>query len=205
MKKSLIAAALASALCLVNESKADSREGWSPLGLGLCAPVQFPTSVRGDVYGLRLGGLYGAYADVYGLDVTLVGAQEHFVGLQVAAVGLSQFTSVGLQATAVSVNTTFTGLQVAALNWNNADSLGVQFAAVNANQSDFTGWAAGALNASLRFTGFQLGAFNMADDVTGFQLGVVNAAQRLYGLQVGLLNLVCESSLPIMVLANASF
>ena len=80
-----------------------------------------------------------------------------------------------------------------------------QFAAVNANQSDFTGWAAGALNDSLRFTGFQLGAFNMADDVTGFQLGVVNAAQRLYGLQVGLLNLVCESSLPIMVLANASF
>ena len=203
MKKSLVVAALASALCLVNEVRAGNA-GWSPVGLGLCAPVQFP-SAHADVYGLRFGGLYGANADVYGLDVGLVEGLENFVGIQVAAVGLSHSTAGGLQAALVTFDTTFIGLQVAALNWDNGDSAGVQFAAVNANQSDFTGWSAGALNASLRYTGFQLGVFNFADDLTGFQLGVINATQRLSGLQIGVLNLVCESKLPIMVIANAGF
>lgn len=205
MKKSLIAAALASALCLVNDVRADDGEwAWSPIGLGLCAPVQIPFA-HSDVYGLRLGGFYGAHAEVVGLDVSFVGAQENLVGVQLAAVGLAHFSATGLQVALATVDMTFTGVQVAALNWNNADSLGVQFAVANANQSDFTGWAAGALNASLNFTGFQLGVFNLADDLTGFQLGVVNATQRLNGLQVGLLNLICESKLPIMVIANAGF
>lgn len=207
MKKSLIAAALAAVCCCSNEANAAVERpwAWSPIGLGLCAPVQIPFAAS-DVRGFRFGGLYGSHADVCGLDVGLVECQESFVGCQVAAVGWTSGTATGLQLALASVDmAAFTGFQVAALNWNNADSLGVQFAVANANQSDFTGWAAGALNASLNFTGFQLGVFNLADDLTGFQLGVVNATQRLSGLQVGLLNLVCESKLPIMVIANAGF
>lgn len=207
MKKSLIVAAFAAVCCYSNEANAAVERpwAWSPIGLGLCAPVQIPFTTS-DVYGFRFGGLYGNHVDVYGLDVGLVECQENFVGCQVAAVGWASGTVTGLQVALASVDmAAFTGFQIAALNWDNADSVGVQFAVANANQSDFTGWAAGALNASLNFTGFQLGVFNLADDLTGFQLGVVNATQRLNGLQIGLLNLVCESKLPIMVIANAGF
>ena len=201
MKKSLIAAALASALCLVNESKAD---GWSPLGLGLCAPVQFPGRTS-DVYGLRLGGLYGHHVNVYGLDASLCGIQEDFVGVQAAGVTWSHGTTVGLQIALASVDTFFQGVQVSALNWDSAEAAGVQLAAVNANQSSFEGFAAGGLNASLRFAGCQLGVINTADDMEGVQVGLFNAAQRLWGVQVGFLNLVCESKPPIMVVATACF
>lgn len=207
MKKSLFVAALAASCCCSNEANAAVERpwAWSPVGIGLCAPVQVPFA-SSDVYGLRLGGLYASHVDVCGLDVGLVAREEDLVGLQVAAVGWASGSATGVQLALAAVDmSAFAGLQVAALNWDNADSAGVQLAVVNADQSDFTGWAAGALNVSLNFTGFQLGVFNQANDMTGFQLGVVNAAQRLSGLQVGLLNLVCESALPVMVLANAGF
>ena len=41
---------------------------WSPLGIGLAAPVQLPF-IESDVHGLRMGGLFGYNHDVYGLDV----------------------------------------------------------------------------------------------------------------------------------------
>ena len=46
---------------------------------------------------------------------------------------------------------------------------------------------------------------NVAYDVTGCQLGLINACDRMHGVQIGLLNLINESKLPVMVIANAAF
>ena len=61
------------------------------------------------------------------------------------------------------------------------------------------------MNYANKFRGFGLGLVNVAYEVNGCQLGLVNACDRMHGVQFGLINLICESKLPIMVLANASF
>ena len=69
----------------------------------------------------------------------------------------------------------------------------------------FYGFADGVVNYAGKFVGFQLGGVNVAGDMTGLQLGVVNAAGRMHGVQIGALNLIVDSALPVMVIANASF
>lgn len=55
------------------------------------------------------------------------------------------------------------------------------------------------------FKGFSCGAVNYATSFTGFQLGLVNGAEKMHGVQIGAVNLIAESKLPVMVIANASF
>ena len=50
-----------------------------------------------------------------------------------------------------------------------------------------------------------MSASNVSYEFTGYQLGLVNACDRMHGVQIGLINLICESKLPAMVIANASF
>lgn len=66
MKKLMVIAALTAGL--VVSAQAEERAwAWSPLGMGIAAPVQLPF-IQSDVYGIRIGGLFGYNADVYGLD-----------------------------------------------------------------------------------------------------------------------------------------
>ena len=219
-------------------SRADERAwSWSPLGIGIAAPVQLPF-MDSDVYGIRLGGFSGFNHDVYGLDAGVAEITTgDFAGVQAAAFtwtegdvyGIQcgafanvanastialQFGTVnivrgdagGLQCGVVNYDGSFAGVQVGGvINWNNALSYGFEIAPVNANQDEFKGWELGVVNYSDKLTGFSLGVVNVAYEVTGYQLGVVNACDDLHGFQLGLLNLVCNSKLPIMVIANASF
>ena len=79
MKKSVavLLTGLVVGLGFVNASNADDRAwAWSPVGIGLAAPIQLPYMTT-DVYGLRLGGFFGANNDVYGLDL---GVAEYSAG-----------------------------------------------------------------------------------------------------------------------------
>ena len=239
MKKSVAAVVIGLAVGLAFTSKADDRAWeWSPLGIGIAAPVQLPY-MESDVYGLRLGGFSGINNDVCGLDVgvaeictgTFIGLQgaaftwtegsvygvqcgalanavmEKMAALQLGAINTVYGDAGGVQLGLANYDGSFSGLQVGGLvNWNESASCGFEVGAVNANQDEFIGWALGALvNYSDRFTGFGLGLVNVAYEVTGYQFGLINACDDMYGVQFGLINLICNSKLPIMVLANASF
>ena len=241
MKKSTMAMliGLAAGLCFGEDAKTDERSwSWSPVGIGLAAPIQLPF-VESDVYGLRLGGLFGCNHEVRGLDLGLAEVsggsfyglqasglswtEDNVYGAQISALGnvvngrtyalQAGFVNVdwddayGLQLGAVNFNSYYMGVQFAGIiNWNKLSSGGLELAIVNANQDEYSGWAFGALvNYSDKFRGFGCGLVNVAYEVHGLQLGLVNACDRLHGVQFGLVNLICESRLPIMVLANAWF
>lgn len=241
MKKSLIAFAAGLALVagLATAARADDRAWpWSPIGIGIAAPLQLPY-VDSDIYGLRLGGFLGDNNDVYGVGLSLTEMTAGtFAGLQMSAfswtegdvygaqfgvlanvvcgrgtayqsalVNVVQDDFCGAQLGLINYDTGFVGLQFGGiLNWNNSAAFGVEFGLVNANQDEYVGAALGALvNYSAKFRGLSCGLFNVAYEVTGVQLGVFNACDRLHGIQFGLVNMICESRLPIMVLANAQF
>ena len=235
MKKTLIAAALAAGIAGFAGAE-DRAWAWSPLGIGIAAPLQLPFTDT-DIYGLRFGGVFGWNAAVYGIDAGVASletgsfsgiqgaaftwASDSVYGIQLAAVANvvdgnvygMQFAPVsvdwgdvwGMQLGVVDYCNSFHGVQFGALNWNNTQSHGWQVAVANADQEEFVGCAIGAVNYSLRFTGCQIGAVNTADSFAGCQIGVVNAVQRMRGVQIGVVNMICESPLPIMVIANASF
>lgn len=239
MKKCMVAALIGMAvgLGLARNAQAEERAwNWSPLGVGLAAPIQLPFT-ESDVYGLRLGGFFGNNNDVYGLDFGVAElCAGDFIGLQgslfswtegrVRGVQLAALANVvngnaagvqlacvntvwgeakGLQLGVVNYDAAFAGVQFGLLDWNNSSSYGAQFGVANANQDEFVGWSVAPVNYSLRYKGCQLGCVNSADEVTGCQIGVFNACNKLRGVQIGLLNLIASSSLPVMVIANASF
>ena len=244
MMKSTKAMAVALAVALGFNGLANAAERtderswkWSPLGIGIAAPIQLPF-IESDVYGLRIGGLFGYNHDVYGLDVGVAEVcSGNFAGLQASMLSWTEGDAYGLQFGAlanvvsgnsialqaglvnvdhgdagglqlgfVNYDSNYKGAQVGVLNWNDLASYGFELGLVNANQDEYFGWTFGALvNYANKFKGFGLGLVNVAYEVSGCQFGLVNACDKMHGVQFGLINLICESKLPIMVLANASF
>ena len=93
MMKSTKAMAIALAVGLGFNGLANAEErawAWSPLGIGIAAPVQLPF-IDSDVYGLRIGGLFGYNHDVYGIDAGVAEiCSGNFAGLQVSALSWTE-------------------------------------------------------------------------------------------------------------------
>ena len=86
MKKSTVALVigLAAGIGFNTAARADDRAwAWSPLGIGIAAPIQLPF-MDSDIYGIRIGGLFGYNNDVYGIDAGVAevcegnGWKQHF-------------------------------------------------------------------------------------------------------------------------------
>lgn len=209
MKKlmTIVAIALTVATGLSEARAAGERTWeWSPLGLGIAAPIQLPFTET-DVYGIRLGGLFGSNADVCGLDVSLAALERgQMVGVQVAGFTWAVQDVYGLQVGAVAnvvrenvvgvqlglVNADFgelnDGLAVGAVNYSLAYD-GVQVAALNWNATVSAGVQVGVGNyAAEEYAGGAVGAVNLAGAMTGCQLGAVNCANDVTGCQIGFVN-----------------
>ena len=209
MKKSLLALSLLSLFAV--SSKADERSwNWSPLGIGIAAPVQLPWTET-DVYGLRFGGLFGWNRNVYGLDLGLaeICSNEsvgNFAGVQASAMSWTEGNAYGLQvaglanvvkggtwalqaAFANAVWEDCRGLQLGAINYT-VGLKGCQIGLVNWNDLASYGLDIGLVNANqMEFTGWSFGALvNYAESYRGFALGLVNCAYDVTGCQIGLVN-----------------
>jgi len=163
----------------------------------------------GSFAGVQAAAMTWTEGDVYGIQAALLAnvVAEEMIAIQAAPVNVIWGDAGGLQVGAVNYDADFAGLQVGGvINWNRGTSYGLQVSSINANQDEFLGCSLGALvNYSGKFKGFACGLVNVSYEVTGYQLGVVNACDYMHGVQIGLINLICESKLPIMVIANASF
>ena len=210
MKKSVAAMmiGLAVGLGLSNVSKADERAWrWSPLGIGLAAPIQLPF-MSSDVYGLRIGGFLGYNHDVYGLDCGVCGiCGGGFRGIQLDAFSWTEGDVYGVQVGAIAnvvagrqislqvgaVNVVWgdaAGVQLGLVNYD-ADFAGVQFGGIlNWNNATSYGFEVGLVNANQEeYFGCAIGALvNYSDSFKGFGCGLVNVAYDVTGCQLGLVN-----------------
>ena len=98
--------------------------------------------------------------------------------------------------------------EVRGLQWNliynkSEDMEGVQLAFVNSADAA-AGLQYGCVNLTKDMKGVQLGFVNVADKFSGFQFALVNYTKVMEkGLQLGLVNIIKNSKLPVMVVANA--
>lgn len=210
MKKSLAVAAigLTVGFGLVGSTQADERAwAWSPLGIGLAAPIQLPF-MESDVYGIRIGGLTGINHDVYGLDCGVAEISTgNFAGVQAAAFTWTEGCAYGLQVGAFAnvVREGEIGLQAGLVNAVWGDAVGLQLGAVNYDGS-YVGLQVGGLlnwnnglswgceiapvNANQdEFVGGAIGALvNYSEKFRGCSIGLVNVAYEATGCQLGLVN-----------------
>ena len=209
MKRTLIAAALAATLGFAGNARAEDRVwAWSPLGIGIAAPLQLPFT-DSDIYGLRFGGLFGWNADVFGVDAGLVSLENGgLAGIQASAFSWTSGWAAGIQAAGIAnvADENFYGLQTAPVNvdwgdvwgWqegavNVVNSLrGIQFGVFNWVNSTAYGWQSGAIGNATQeeFIGYAEGLVNYAMRMTGCQIGVVNLADEATGVQIGVFNAV---------------
>lgn len=206
MKKTFFAAAIAAGV--IGFARAEDRSwAWSPIGLGIAAPLQVPFT-DSDVYGLRFGGFFGYNADVFGLDVDVVALEtERFAGVQGSAFSWTSDCAYGVQAAFLAnvVDGDVFGLQTASVNvdWGDVWGLqlgvvdycnsfhGIQFGGLNWNNTTSHGWQTAVANADQEeFTGFSAGAINYSLRLVGCQVGLVNFADSMTGVQIGVVNAV---------------
>lgn len=148
MNKSIKLAMIAMAVGIATNALASSDVSrdryWSPLGIGIAAPAQFPCT-DWDVYGIRVGGLFGNNHNVYGIDCGLAEISTgDFAGIQAAALTWTTGDAAGIQlgAFANAVNGSLVALQVGAVNVVNGAAGGLQFGVINRNAA-FTGLQVG--------------------------------------------------------------
>lgn len=208
MKKLMGMMSVALAMGLGLSAQAEERAWpWSPVGIGLAAPLQIPL-MDSDVYGLRLDGFFGHSASVYGLDLGVAGmCTEDFIGLQGAAMTWTEGNACGLQVSSLAnvVHGRATGVQVGSVNVVWDDAVGVQLGSVNytvnmrglqvANVINWNNLASYGLEISpinanqMEFTGAMFGGIvNYADSARGFSCGFVNVAYDYTGCQLGVVN-----------------
>ena len=214
MMKSTKAMAVALAVALGLNGLANAAERtderswkWSPLGIGLAAPVQLPF-IESDVYGLRVGGLFGYNHDVYGLDVGVAEVcSRDFAGLQASAFSWASGDTYGAQLGALAnvVLGNSIALQTGFANANWGDAAGLQLGLVNydctyrgvqfggiINWTDLAsyGLEMGLVNANQdEYFGWAFGALvNYSSKFKGFGCGLVNVAYEVNGFQLGLVN-----------------
>lgn len=211
MKKLMSVAflALTAFAAVADEGRVERSWKWSPLGVGIAAPIQLPFTDT-DIYGLRFGGLLGVNRHVYGIDAGLVEVSGgEFCGIQASVFSWTTSDAGGIQVGALAnvVQRSFCGLQVSPFNLVFAEPTcgvqvgglfnynvafeGVQFGGLlNWETSNFAGWQVGGLANIVKEdgVGFSVGGLNLMNRYVGFELGCVNLAEECVGLQLGLFN-----------------
>jgi len=178
---------------------------WAVLLSGTAARAQ---EQAGDYTPVKLSLIPGAALwdkdYVAGLDFGLATETRHLEGVQVGIfyAGLTEY-AIGAQNGLVAVSQDFDGAKSGLLSISR-NVRGYQSGLVNIAEQ-FIGVQDGVVTLNQSIKGVQYGVVNVSQNVSGLQFGVVNYTDALKGLQIGVLNIITRSSLPVMVVANASF
>lgn len=112
------------------------------------------------------------------------------------------------------------GVEAGLIYSNTRDLTGIQWTFIFSRASALEGLQLGLATSSDKASGMQWGALNMTKDMKGAQVGFVNYAEKFTGLQFGLVNytavmgrglqlgfvnIIRNSTLPVMVIANGRF
>lgn len=237
MKLALATAAIAASITVfAAENAADDKAtegqgigaiGWTPVQIGLFAPVSIPWGFDWDVKGFDLNLFYMETVKLQGLGISGIAARtrDRQDGLLATlACNWNDADVRGIDLT-LGANLCFGdvyGINVATFGMRNLMK-GVDANLLASYQKDFVGWQTScicnftenectgasfslALNMAKIETGFQAATINSAEELHGVQVGIINIAHECpWGLQVGIINIILDNKIKILPIVNGYF
>ena len=201
--------------------------GWTPIQVGLCAPVSFPWGFDWDLKGFNLDLFYLENVKFQGFGVAGLAARARDQQDGVIISGLCNWNDADVRGLSITLgaNLGFAdvyGIDVATFGMRNVMK-GMDVNLVASYQKDFVGWQTSgvcnftegdctgasfslALNMAKVETGFQAATINSAEELHGVQVGVINIAHECpWGLQIGLINIILDNRVKILPIVNGYF
>ena len=201
--------------------------GWTPVQVGIFAPVSIPWGFDWDVKGFDLNLFYIETVKLQGLGISGIAsrARDGQDGLLIS--GLCNWTDANARGIDITLGANLGfgdvyGVSIATFGMRNLMK-GVDVNLLAACQKDFVGWQTSgvcnftegscvgasfalALNMAKIEKGLQIAAINSAEELTGVQIGAINIAHECRkGLQIGVINIVLDNKVKILPIANGYF
>ena len=236
MKLALATAAIAATVTVfAAESAADNGTegqgvgavGWTPVQVGIFAPVSIPWGFDWDVKGFDLDLFYIETVKLQGLGISGIASRtrDNQDGLLIS--GACNWNDADVHGLGITLGANLGfgdvyGVDIATFGMRNLMK-GMDVNLLASCQKDFVGWqtsgvcnftegsCAGAsfalaLNMAKIEKGLQVAAINSAEELTGVQIGAINIAHECRkGLQIGVINIVLDNKVKILPIANGYF
>ena len=231
MKLALATAAIAASITVfAAENAADDKAtegqgigaiGWTPVQIGLFAPVSIPWGFDWDVKGFDLNLFYIETVKLQGLGVSGIASRTRdnqdgvlISGLCNRGLGITLGANLGfgdvygIDVASFGMRNVMKGMDVNLLASYQKEFVGWQTSCVcNFTEGDCTGASFSlALNMAKVETGLQVATINSAQELHGVQIGVINVAHECpWGLQIGIINIILDNKVKILPIVNGYF
>ncbi|MCR5750436.1 MAG: hypothetical protein K6G91_00605 [Kiritimatiellae bacterium] len=201
--------------------------GWTPVQIGLFAPVSYPWGCDWDLKGFGLDLFYTENVRLQGMAISGVAARSRDERKGLFVTGLCNWSEedvygvdltlglnlafkdvYGIEAGLFGMRRRMDGLDIHFLGSHQVGYRGVQLSGLcNFTLEDFTGAdVALGLNMAKDMTGAQLGGINFAHRLTGCQIGFFNIAEECPGgIQLGLVNIIMDNKIKVLPITNFYF
>ena len=201
--------------------------GWTPIQVGLCAPVSFPWGFDWDLKGFGIDLLYCENVYLKGLSIGgLAGrARDDQAGILIS--GVCNWNDADVRGLGITLGANLGfgnvyGIDIASFGMRNLMK-GMDVNLLASYQKEFVGWQTScvcnftegsctgasfalALNMAKIETGLQVAAINSAEELHGMQIGAINIAHECpWGLQIGVINIILDNKIKILPLVNGYF
>lgn len=201
--------------------------GWTPVQVGLFAPVSIPWGVDWDVKGFDLDLFYMETVKLQGLGISGIASRtrDNLDGLLIS--GVCNWNDADVRGIDITLGANLGfgdvyGVSIATFGMRNLMK-GMDVNLLASCQKDFVGWQTSgvcnftedsctgasfalALNMAKIEKGLQVATINSTEELTGVQIGAINIAHECHkGLQIGLINIVLDNTVKILPIANGYF
>ena len=233
--KFAVAAAVLAAFTAATAAEAESSTegqgvgaiGWTPIQVGLFAPVSIPWGFDWDVKGFDLDIFYMETVKLQGLGISGIASRtrDNQDGLLIS--GLCNWNDANVRGLGITLGANLGfgdvyGIDIASFGMRNIMK-GMDVNLLASYQKEFVGWQTScvcnftegectgasfslALNMAKIETGLQVATINSAQELHGVQIGVINVAHECpWGLQIGAINIILDNKIKTLPLVNGYF
>ena len=203
MKLALATAAIAATVTVfAAESAADNGTegqgvgavGWTPVQVGIFAPVSIPWGFDWDVKGFDLDLFYIETVKLQGLGISGIASRtrDNQDGLLIS--GACNWNDADVHGLGITLGANLGfgdvyGVDIATFGMRNLMK-GMDVNLLASYQKDFVGWQ----------------TINSAEELHGVQIGAINVAHECpWGLQIGVINIILDNKVKILPIVNGYF
>ena len=201
--------------------------GWTPIQVGLFAPVSLPWGFDWDVKGFGVNLFYMETVKFEGLGISGIASRTRGEVGGILASGLCNWNDEDVRGLGLTLGANLGfgdvyGIDVATFGMRNLmkgidcnlaasyqkEFVGCQISCIcNFTENDCSGASfALALNMSKVQTGFQAAVINSTEELHGAQVGFINIAHECpFGFQIGLINIILDNRIKILPIVNGYF
>ena len=212
MKLALATAAIAASITVfAAENAADDKAtegqgigaiGWTPVQIGLFAPVSIPWGFDWDVKGFDLNLFYIETVKLQGLGISGIASRTRDNQDGVLISGLCNWNDADVRGLGITLGANLGfgdvyGIDVASFGMRNVMK-GMDVNLLASYQKEFVGWQTSCV--------CNFATINSAQELHGVQIGVINVAHECpWGLQIGVINIILDNKVKILPIVNGYF